>query len=123
MTRLQTRQGAYPHVKWVDLAGAGTLTEVAVVKEDGEGNTYFFELGKLDAIDRQRIFKIITKRHADKFQLWDLLSQHTLGNGMNALNYFHQLVKILTPAGRVIDPRAGVVGVRAGTHTDAPVEK
>lgn len=118
MTQLQTRRGSFPHVKWVDLASNGTLVEVAVVKEDGEGNMYFFELGKLDAIDRQRIFKIITKRHAASFPLWDLLAQHTLGNGMNALDYFHQLVKIITPSGRIIDPRAGVMGARLGVHQE-----
>ena len=112
MARLKSRPGSYPHVKWVDLQDNGTLTEVAVVKQDAENNTYFFELNKLDSIDRQRFFNIITKRHAGNFQLWDLLNQHTLGNGINALDYFHQLVKILTPSGTVIDPKAGVAGVQ-----------
>lgn len=114
MARLDSRKGNLPHVEWVDLQNNGTLTEVAVVKKDAQDNLYFFELNKLDAIDRQRLFNIITKMHSDKFELWDALSQHTLGNGMNALTYFHQLVKILTPSGSVIDPKAGVVGVRAG---------
>lgn len=94
------------------MQGHGTRTEVAAVKRDGEGNLYFFELNKLDAIDRQRLFNIITKRHAGQFELWDLLSQHTLGNGMNSLDYFHQLVRVLTPSGTIIDPRSGVVGGR-----------
>jgi hypothetical protein len=114
MARLQTVKGAFPHVEWMDLNNNGTITEVAVVRKDGNGNVYFFELNKLDAIDRQRLFNIISKRHAPQFQLWDLLSQHTLGNGMNALDYFHQLVKIQTPSGSIIDPKAGVVGVRPG---------
>ena len=114
MARLESRKGNLPHIEWVDLQDNGTLTEVALVKRDGQGNVYFFELNKLDGIDRQRLFNIITKMHSDKFELWDALSQHTLGNGMNALTYFHQLVKILTPSGSVIDPKAGVVGVRAG---------
>ena len=114
MATVQSRQGAYPHVEWIDL-GNGLLTEVAVLKKDGEGNTYYFELNKLDAIDRQRLFNIITKRHAGQFPLWDLLNQHTLGNGMNALNYFHQLVKVVTADGQVMDPKQGVIGARAGT--------
>ena len=44
-----------------------------------------------------------------------MLAQHTLGNGMNALDYFHQLVKIITPSGTILDPKQGVVGVRQGT--------
>lgn len=119
MTRLQSRKGAFNHTRWMDLAGNGTLTEVAVVKEDGEGNVYYFETNKLDAIDRQRLFNILTKRHAGQFQLWDLLSQHTLGNGVNALTYFHQLVKILTPTGTIIDPKSGVVGARTGVMQSA----
>jgi hypothetical protein len=36
----------------------------------------------------------VTSRHADKYELWDLLSQSTLSNGKNALDYFHQLTKV-----------------------------
>ncbi len=113
MARLQARKGSFPHIEWVDLQGNGTLTEVAVVRRDEQNNLYFFELNKLDGIDRQRLFNIITKRHAPQFELWDLLSQHTLGNGMNSLDYYHQLVKVLTSSGTVIDPKAGTVGVQA----------
>ncbi len=113
-TRLQTRKGSFPHIEWVDLQGNGTLTEVAVIRRDDQDNLYYFELNKLDGIDRQRLFNIITKRHAPQFELWDLLSQHTLGNGMNSLDYYHQMVKVLTAAGTIIDPKAGVIGVRAG---------
>lgn len=114
MARIDTRKGAFPHIEWVDLKDNGTLIEVAVIRRDENGNLYFFELNTLDAIDRQRLFNIISKRHATSFQLWDLLSQHTLGNGMNALDYFHQMVKILTPSGTIIDPKSGVMGARAG---------
>jgi len=121
MARLDSRKGALPHIEWCDLKGDGTLIEVAVVKKDAQDNTYFFELNKLDAIDRQRLFNIITKRHAPQFELWDLLAQHTLGNGMNALNYYHQLVKILTPSGTIIDPKAGIIGVKPGIQQVAEV--
>ena len=114
MARLKSQRGVFNHTEWVDLQDNGTLIEVAVVRKDEQGNIYFFELNKLDAIDRQRIFNIITKRHAGQFQLWDLLAQHTLGNGMNALDYFHQLVKVITPSGTIIDPKSGVMGVRPG---------
>lgn len=117
MARLQSQRGVFNHTEWIDLQKNGTLIECAVVRKDEQGNIYFFELNKLDAIDRQRIFNIITKRHAGQFQLWDLLAQHTLGNGMNALDYFHQLVKVITPSGTIIDPKAGVMGVRSGIAT------
>jgi hypothetical protein len=39
-----------------------------------------------------------------------LFAQKTLGNAMNALEYFQQVVKILTPSGQVLTPRLGQVG-------------
>jgi hypothetical protein len=38
------------------------------------------------------------------------MSQVTLGNGANALDYFHQYVKVLTPGGAVINPTVGRIG-------------
>lgn len=106
---------AYHHVKWIELK-PGQQIECAVLKEDEFGNLYFFPLTDLDDIDKRRFFSIVTSRHAPNMPLWDLMSQKTLGNGMNALNYFHQLVKIVTPDGNVINPRAGVIGGTAGTQ-------
>jgi len=108
----------YKHVKWIELS-PGVMSECAVMKTDENGNIYFFELASLDNVDKRRIFKILTNRHAAQHELWDLMSQNTLGNGMNALNYFHQLVKIVTPDGKVLNPRAGQIG-RAATTVAAP---
>lgn len=110
----------YKHVKWLELK-PGMMTECAIMKEDEYGNFYFFEIAKLDSIDKQRLFKLITNRHAGNFPLWDLMSQHTLGNGMNSLNYFHQLVKIVTPDGVITDPRAGRIGLGTQKIDTAPV--
>jgi hypothetical protein len=49
-------------------------------------------------------------RNSRSFELYDLMAQKTLGNGMNALAYFHQLVRQLTPNGKVMDPRSGQMG-------------
>lgn len=101
---------SYPHVEWIDLEGNGTLTEVAVVKKDSSNNVFFIKLTNLDIIDRRRLVNIITNRNAANFALWDLLSNATLGNGMNALNYFHQFVKVKTPRGQILDPGSGSIG-------------
>ena len=101
----------FPHIDWTDLEGNGTLTEVATVKIDANKNLYFIKLTNLDGIDRQRLANIITNRNSRSFELWDLLSQATLGNGQNALNYFHQFVKIRTPGGEILDPSSGKVGM------------
>lgn len=114
----------FNHIKWIELHPKdrpGMMTECAVLKEDQFGNLFFFEVSKLDNIDRQRLFKLITNRHAKSLELWDLMSNHTLGNGMNALAYFHQLVNVITPEGVITNPRAGVIGASAGTvQVDAP---
>lgn len=100
----------YPHVAWIDLNNDGNLHECAILKQQRDGNIMFFKINNLDEIDRRRLAGILMDRNAQSFELWDLMSQKTLGNGVNALAYFHQLVKILTPAGKVMDPQSGVVG-------------
>lgn len=119
-----------PHVEWIDLKNNGVLVECAVMKRDPFGNVSFIEIPSLDAIDKGRLAKILQNRNVNNFELWDLMSQVTLNNGMNALLYFHQLVKILTPDGVVLNPRAGVVGAgrvdtRANPTADdaAPAKK
>lgn len=103
-------QSKYPHIEWVDLSNDGTLTEVAAMRRDELGNLYFVRLDMLDEIDKKRLFKIVTNRNAELYELWDLMSNVTLGNGINALTYFHQLVKVRTPNGKIMTPTSGVIG-------------
>lgn len=103
-------KGRYPHTGWVDLEGKGVLSEVAVVKNSGEG-LYYIKLQQLDAIDMQRLFRILTNRNSHLYQLWDLMSNVTLGNGANALEYFHQYVKVITPSGQIMNPQVGRIGM------------
>jgi len=105
-----TRKGQYPHVEWIDLKGNGVLTECAVLRRDDFGNIYYVEIPMLDGIDKTRLVRILTNRNATNFPLWDLMSQITLNNGVNALTYFHQLVKVISPEGVIMNPRAGTVG-------------
>ncbi len=100
----------YPHIAWIDLHQDGVLHECAVLKQNRDGNIMFFTVNSLDEIDRRRLAGILLDRNAGNFELWDLMAQKTLGNGVNALSYFHQLVKVLTPAGKIMDPKSGQVG-------------
>lgn len=109
-TSIVIRPGKYHHTGWVDLAGKGVWTEVAIMSIDQGGSLHFFPLSALDRIDRQRLFNIITSRVAGSFPLYELCAQVTLGNGVNALTYFQQLVRVLTPSGQVIEPRIGQRG-------------
>ena len=99
-------KGKYPHVGWVDVEGDGILTEIAIMK-NGVNGLMFIRLNNLDPIDKQRLLRIIGNRNAHLYELWDLMSNLTLGNGANALEYFHQYVKVLTPSGEVINPTLG----------------
>lgn len=112
---VKQHQGNIPHIKWLDLKSNNILVECAILKEDGFGNIYYIEVPNLDGIDKQRLVRILTNRNSPNFELWDLMSQITLNNGMNALDYFHQVVKVITPDGISMNPRIGAVGVGAGS--------
>ncbi len=107
----------YPHVEWIDLHNNGVLVECGVMRKDRSGNIYFIELARLDNVDKRRFFSVITNKNSAHYPLWELMSQITLGNGSNALEYFHQLVRVLTPHGQIINPKAGVTGSPTGVQT------
>lgn len=111
----------YSHVEWIDLHDNGLMVECAIVKRDRRGNIYYVRLDRLDNIDLQRMNDIITNRNAKNYELWDLMSQITLGNGINALIYFHQLVEMITPSGQIVKPRLGVVGTQVVEQPAAEV--
>ena len=100
----------YHHIFWIELYGDGILHECAVLKRDGNGSVFFFQTNHLDEIDKKRLASLLMDRNAATVELWDIAANRTLGNGVNALVYFHQLAKILTPNGKILDPRSGQVG-------------
>ena len=104
------RSREYNHIAWIELHADGILHECAVLKQNNDGNILFFPVNHLDEIDRRRLSGILLDRNAGNFELWDLMAQKTLGNGVNALAYFHQLVKVLSPNGKILDPKSGQVG-------------
>jgi hypothetical protein len=100
----------FPHIEWIELNADGILHECAIMRRDASGNVLFFKTNDLDEIDKKRLAGILMDRNSRSFELYDLMAQKTLGNGMNALAYFHQLVRQLTPNGKVMDPRSGQMG-------------
>ena len=109
----------YPHIEWIDLEQNNMMVECAILKRDNLGNTYFIRLDNMDMIDKKRLLKIVTNRNAHLYELWDLMSNVTLGNGVNALTYFHQLAKIATQNGRIMKPSNSVMAV-PGQHKRTP---
>ncbi len=110
----------HPHIAWADIYNNGVLIEIAVVALDEKnGDLYFIPIAALDNVDRERLIKIITKRDAHKYPLWDLMSGSTLKNGINALEYFNQLVKVRSVSGQIFTPNSGKMGA-ASTLTTRP---
>lgn len=104
MAQTQGRSTQYPHIEWVDLYDNGILEEVAVLNRDQNGNLNYIKISELDRIDRNRLVNIVKSRHANQMPLWETMSTITLNNGVNALTYFHQLVKQKTASGQHIKP-------------------
>jgi hypothetical protein len=100
----------YKHTRMVKIDEV--MQEVLVMKEDHtNGDIYFIKVQHLDRIDKERMIKILKRRDAANYELWDLLSQVTLPNGQNALVLYHQLVRVLHRNGKVSLPGHGF-GVR-----------
>lgn len=103
---MQTRAPVFNHLRKVLLDGV--LQEVLVMREDpSNGDIYFIKVLHLDRIDKDRFVKILRRRDANRYELWDLLSQVTLPNGQNALVLYHQLVRVLHANGKTSLPGHG----------------
>lgn len=97
-----TRKSEFPHIEYIDVNDDGVLEEVAVVKRWEDGSLSYILIASLGAIDKARLLKIVTSGHAGKYELWDLMTQIKLSNGMNALDFFHQnLIKMKRAKGSV----------------------
>lgn len=92
------------HVFHFDINGDDRWREVAVVKlvKDSKGailEVRYIDIALLDQIDKGRLKSIVTNIHANKYELWELMDMTITTNGLNALTYFHQLVKIVQGPG------------------------
>jgi hypothetical protein len=114
------KSAEYPHIEWVEVNGDGILHECAIMSRDKWGNILFFKVNDLDDIDKRRLAGILMDRNARTMPLWDVMMNKTLGNGVNALAYFNQLVRQLTPNGKLIDPRSGQQGIQGQVDTNKP---
>ena len=96
------RKSEFNHIEYIDVNDDGVLEEVAVVKKWDDGSLSYINVPTLGAIDKSRLLRIISSTHADKYELWELMSQIRLNNGMNALDFFHQnLIKLKRAKGSV----------------------
>lgn len=106
------------HIFNFDINDDGRYREIALIKMakgiDGTvAAIHYIDIALLDNVDKGRIKAIITNVHANKYELWDLMSQNTLNNGKNALDYFHQLVKVVNGPGAInTSMGGGLAGVQ-----------
>ena len=102
-TKIEKRPTDLKHVFLIDWNDDGLLKEIAVVMEKDDGTIYGIEVDKLHPIDKGRLKKFLVSVHADKYPLWELLSQGRLNNGVNPLDFFHtNYVKVKRPKGAVL---------------------
>lgn len=110
--RIEKRPTNFRHIFLIDWNDDGILREIAVVAETPDGTIFGMDVGSMHKIDKARLKKFVTSQHADKYPLWELLSQGVLNNGLNALDFFHQnYVKVKRPRGAVVG--GGLASVEA----------
>lgn len=103
ISKIEKRPTDLRHVYLIDWNDDGLLKEIAVVKEAEDGSIFGIEIDKLHPMDKGRLKKFLVSIHADKYPLWDLLSQGRLNNGVNPLDFFHMnYVKVKRPRGAVL---------------------
>jgi hypothetical protein len=103
VSKIEKRPTNFKHVYLIDWNDDGLLKEIAVVMEAPDGTIYGIEIDKLHPIDKARLKKFLVSVHADKYPLWELLSQGRLNNGVNALDFFHSnYVRVKRPRGSVL---------------------
>jgi hypothetical protein len=101
--KIEKRPTDMHHVFLVDWNDDGILKEIAIVMEAPDGTLYGIEVDKLHSIDKARLKKFLVSVHADKYPLWELLSQGKLNNGVNPLDFFHMnYVKVKRPRGAIL---------------------
>lgn len=100
---IEKRKTNTEYIYLIDWYDDGIFREFALVKEAEDGTLFGIEVAKLHPIDKGRLKKFITGTHAGKYELWELLSQGRLANGVNALDFFHSnYVKQKRPRGAVL---------------------
>lgn len=92
---------ALRHVFYMDVNDDGQLREVFVVKKWEDGSVSYIDVASLDTIDKGRIKKVVLGQHADKYAGWELLDMERLSNGLNGLDYFHQVTKLKRMPGSI----------------------
>jgi hypothetical protein len=99
-TKIEKKATNLNHIFLIDIDDSGLLRECAVLNEFPDGSIAYVIIDTLHPIDKARIKKVVTSQHADKYPLFELLSQARFSNGLNGLDYIHSnFVKMKRPKG------------------------
>lgn len=101
MAKNTAPKSQFPHVRFEDVNDNGLLREVAIVKDWGNGSFSYIDIALLDRIDKGRLKTALMSLHADKDELYEILSRTRFSNGINGLDYFHPLVKLKGSKGMI----------------------
>jgi hypothetical protein len=114
MAKIPKKKTTLQHVFLIDWNDDGIMQEIAVVQELTDGTIRGIQIDKLHPIDKARLKKFVTSKHADKYELWQLLADGRLNNGMNALDFFHtNYIKVKRPKGAIVGGGLASVQVEA----------
>ena len=106
-----------PHIFHCDIDESGLLKEIALVKKAKDGTIYYIDIAPLHEIDKARLKKAVTSQYAAERPLWEILSNITLSNGMNSLDFFHtNCVKIKRPKGAKVSSSMDSLGNVPGAN-------
>lgn len=99
------------HVQYIPLTDPSIVVECAILRKTPTGDTFYFTIESLDAVDRKRLVNILSRQNSHTLELWEVMQHVMLNNGINALDYFHQLAMVKTASGAIMKPTLGRMGV------------
>lgn len=106
-----------------DDGAAGEQKEVFLIKEWEDGTKFYINPDHLDTIDRKRLTRALRRANQTQTELWEILKDTTLSNSLNALDYFHQLVRTYKPEGATSAPTAQQLRDRVKRESAGVIER
>lgn len=103
----QLTASAKKHIQWLPLYDQHVNIECAVLRRFPNNDILVVTIESLDEIDRKRLLNAFMRTNSHALELWEVLQSITMNNGINALEYFHQLAIMKTASGVIMKPQVG----------------
>ncbi len=115
----QLTASAKKHIQWLPLYDQHVNIECAVLRRFPNNDILVVTIESLDEIDRKRLLNAFMRTNSHALELWEVLQSITMNNGINALEYFHQLAIMKTASGVVMKPQIGRASASAAATVPA----